>query len=318
MKPDSTISAMRPSMIALVSTTMCGSPRPAPSPLGVRPADEPDGLGGDQQVLPLGDGQSEHAEAEEERHAERQPRPPRLGEADSGKPSRRPMSRPSRRPMTAVTNSAVDSSSTRAISHVAGTTVRYGRIAKPDDDPGDHPGRDERPGVAGVAEQARRRRRRGRARRAPPARHPGHGDSGSIHPRGSSRRRPDRAAARRGVSLASPARRRHDARRVGARRGRDRVAQRRDLDDPQARDVRRGARRGPVEARWRVVKPSRAASRSRRSSRRPAAARPGARPRRSRPSPATTGRSRSDDARARATGRSRPGSPTLRPPARFA
>ena len=27
MKPDSTISAMRPSMIALVSTTMCGSPR---------------------------------------------------------------------------------------------------------------------------------------------------------------------------------------------------------------------------------------------------------------------------------------------------
>ena len=33
--------------------------------------------------------------------------------------------------MTAVTNSAVDNSSTRAISHVAGTTVRYGRTPKP-------------------------------------------------------------------------------------------------------------------------------------------------------------------------------------------
>ena len=33
--------------------------------------------------------------------------------------------------MTAVTNSAVDSSSTRRMSQVAGTTVRYGRIAKP-------------------------------------------------------------------------------------------------------------------------------------------------------------------------------------------
>ena len=36
-----------------------------------------------------------------------------------------------RSPMTAVTNSAVDSSSTRRISQVAGTTVMYGRIAKP-------------------------------------------------------------------------------------------------------------------------------------------------------------------------------------------
>ena len=35
------------------------------------------------------------------------------------------------RPMTAATNSAVESSSTRRISHWAGTTVRYGRIAKP-------------------------------------------------------------------------------------------------------------------------------------------------------------------------------------------
>ena len=34
-------------------------------------------------------------------------------------------------PTTAVTNSAVDRSSTREISHCAGTSVRYGRIAKP-------------------------------------------------------------------------------------------------------------------------------------------------------------------------------------------
>ena len=33
--------------------------------------------------------------------------------------------------MTAVTNSAVDSSSTRRMSHVAGTTVMYGSSAKP-------------------------------------------------------------------------------------------------------------------------------------------------------------------------------------------
>ena len=33
--------------------------------------------------------------------------------------------------MTAVTNSAVERSSTREISHRAGTIVRYGRIANP-------------------------------------------------------------------------------------------------------------------------------------------------------------------------------------------
>ena len=41
------------------------------------------------------------------------------------------MSRPSNSPIVAVTNSAVDRSSTRAISQVAGTTVRYGRMANP-------------------------------------------------------------------------------------------------------------------------------------------------------------------------------------------
>ena len=82
MNPDSTISAIRPSMIALVSTTMCGSPvAAAVRPSVVRPADEADRLGGDEQVASLGDGQPEHPEAQEERDAERQPGPERRGQA---------------------------------------------------------------------------------------------------------------------------------------------------------------------------------------------------------------------------------------------
>ena len=37
--------------------------------LGARPADEADGLGGDQQVLALGDRQADHPEPEEDRDA---------------------------------------------------------------------------------------------------------------------------------------------------------------------------------------------------------------------------------------------------------
>ena len=51
--------------------------------------------------------------------------------------------------MTAVTNSAVDSASTRRISQVAGTTVRYGRIAKPTTIQATTHGREERAGVVG-------------------------------------------------------------------------------------------------------------------------------------------------------------------------
>ena len=49
----------------------------------------------------------------------------------SGRLSSSPSSRPRNRPRTAATNSAVDISWTRLISHVAGTTVRYGSTAKP-------------------------------------------------------------------------------------------------------------------------------------------------------------------------------------------
>ena len=41
------------------------------------------------------------------------------------------MSSPSVSPTTAVTNSAVDRSSTWEMSQVAGTSVRYGRLANP-------------------------------------------------------------------------------------------------------------------------------------------------------------------------------------------
>ncbi len=41
------------------------------------------------------------------------------------------MSSPINRPNTAVTNSAVDRSWTQRTSQAAGTTVRYGRTAKP-------------------------------------------------------------------------------------------------------------------------------------------------------------------------------------------
>src|SRR4029078_5221450 len=57
--------------------------------------------------------------------------PQGYGNCDRGAPSRRPASRPTSRPMTAVTNSAVDISWTRLSTQVAGTIVRYGRIANP-------------------------------------------------------------------------------------------------------------------------------------------------------------------------------------------
>ena len=67
-----------------------------------------------------------------ERHAERQPRPERVREARTAAArAAAPSAGPSSRPTTAVTNSAVESCSIWRISQTAGTTVRYGRIAKP-------------------------------------------------------------------------------------------------------------------------------------------------------------------------------------------
>ena len=65
--------------------------------------------------------------------------------------------------MTAVTNSAVDSSSTRWISQVAGTTVMYGRIAKPSTIQATTHGASSAPGVVGRREEAVAGRRQGEA-----------------------------------------------------------------------------------------------------------------------------------------------------------
>ena len=75
MNPDSTISAIRPSMIAQVSTTMRGSPARRPRRLRAGLRNDADRLGRDQQVLALGDRQAEHPETEEQRDAQRQPGP---------------------------------------------------------------------------------------------------------------------------------------------------------------------------------------------------------------------------------------------------
>ena len=133
MNPDSTISAIRPSMIALVSTTIRGSPRDRPAPRSAcRRPEDADGLCRDQEVLALGDHQTEHPEAQEDRDAERQQLPQGAARPDSGMPSSRPIRRPRSSPMTAATNSAVDSClDAGGCSHCAGTTVRYGRIANP-------------------------------------------------------------------------------------------------------------------------------------------------------------------------------------------
>ena len=144
MKPDSTISAIRPSMIALVSTTMCGSPAPAGRRPRVRAPDEPDRLGGDQQVAALGDGQAEHPEAEEERDPERQPRARAARRGwTAASPSSRPISSPISSPMTAVTNSAVESSSTWRMSQSGRDDRQVRQDREADHDPGDDPGGEE-------------------------------------------------------------------------------------------------------------------------------------------------------------------------------
>src|SRR5687768_961875 len=132
MNPDSTISAIRPSMIAEVSTTIRGSPL---LDVGTASASEP-------RMIPTVWAAPERSF----RLATVRPSIPRPrnidtpsgsrepnggGNADNGKPSRSPINRPSSNPTTAVMNSAVERSSTRAINQLAGTTVRYGRIANP-------------------------------------------------------------------------------------------------------------------------------------------------------------------------------------------
>ena len=131
MKPDSTISAIRPSMIALVSTTMWGSPA-----AGVR---SPSAAGGGRARSPrrrssrswrLATVSPSIPRPRNERDPQRQPLAVRTGKA-SGSPSRRPISSPRSRPATAVDELGRREVLDWRMSQPAGTTVRYGRIAKP-------------------------------------------------------------------------------------------------------------------------------------------------------------------------------------------
>ena len=126
----------------------------------------------------------EHAEAQEDRDGERPPLPdgPSMlvdRDARAAGPSGGRCSRPA----MAVTNSAVESSSTRAISQAAGTTVRYGSRPKPTTIQATTHSGEERAGVAGVAEQPAVDPGEREPDRGHPARLPAHGYSGSRHPR---------------------------------------------------------------------------------------------------------------------------------------
>ena len=227
-KPEATMSASRPSMIALVSTTIAARralavERRRPDPARRR---RPTASRRLDQVVALGDGQAQHPEAQE-RARRRAAAATRTasGRLASGRPSSRPMSRPRSRPATAV-------------DELAGGQVLDAR---------DQPARrdDREVGQDREADARPRRRPRPRAGRrrtsasrgtgpraaaartsptSPPSAAPRSRIKRITSSSADSRRPPDRARLGRAVSLASPGRHRHDAR---VRRGRlERLAQR--------------------------------------------------------------------------------------------
>ena len=166
---------------------------------GRRAPDEPDGLGRDQQVPALGDGQAEHPETQEQRHARAAATFPTARRSRaSGRPSSRPISRPISSPMTAVTNSAVESSSTRADQpgRRDDGDVRQDREAHARPRP-----RPRRPGARRRSRSprtGRRRPSRGRGRRAPKGGAKDTDIADQRLPRPFGRRSPDRGSARTG------------------------------------------------------------------------------------------------------------------------
>ena len=245
--------------------------------------------------------------------------PDGAGEPPSGRPSSRPISRPSSRPATAVTNSAVESASTWRISQVAGHDRQVRQQREADDDPGDDPQRPAGRPRTGCRGRAPRRKRRARARRGPRARPRGGGYSGSMGPSAAVRRPPGRERPGRAVSLASPGRASPrgpgavDERHLDRRRA-SVAASTTARPAPRAAAGPAGRRRGTIAR----PKPRRAASRSRRSSPTTPRSSPSSPTSPIATVPGAIGRSRSDEASARATGRSRPGSATDSPPARLA
>ena len=131
MNPDSTISAIRPSMMALVSTTIRGSPSLPGRVLAAAAARGPIASAAAIRSLRLATVRPIMPRPRKSETPSGSQVPERAPIGASGRPSRRPMQQAENRPTTAVTNSAVDSSWTCRTSQPAGTTVRYGSMAKP-------------------------------------------------------------------------------------------------------------------------------------------------------------------------------------------
>ena len=126
---------------------------PVVGSLGALPMEEPDGLGGDEEIAALGDGEAEHPEAEEERDAERQPRAERIGELGQRQAEEQAHEQADQQP-----HDGGHELRGRKLFHLAKQPaggddgeVREDREAH--DDPRDDPRGDERAGVRGMREQ---------------------------------------------------------------------------------------------------------------------------------------------------------------------
>ena len=92
----------------------------------------PDGLGRDQEVLALGDHETEHPEAQEDRDAEREQLAPGRGQAGQRDAEQQAHQETEEQPDDGGDElGGRERLDAGGCSHWAGTTVRYGRIAKP-------------------------------------------------------------------------------------------------------------------------------------------------------------------------------------------
>ena len=326
-------------MSTLVSTTMCGCGCAADPPRRSRaPPEQADRFGGRDEVVPLGHRQAHHPEAQEDRDGERQPDPDgggNAGERQAQQEAHQEAQQQARDGRDELRGGEVLHA--RGSSQPAGTTVRYGRIAKPTTTHSTTQRR-ERAAVGRVREQALAERPERPVRRSRRARRRGFGCCGSRGGRAPGRcpgsavsvaslvalaprwRAIDRTRGRRAPGREATRRRGSRSRRrqprvymAGPAAPRAAPATASSEDPALSPAIRR--RRAGGGARSRARSPRRAASRSRRS-------RPGhasqlaraGRPRRRPRSCGRTGRSRSDDASAIASGRSSAGSSTERPP----
>jgi len=104
-----------------------------------RPADDPDRLGGEDQVVAFGDRQADHAETEEERHAQRQPRPERIR-----KGRQRETEQQAHQQAQEQADDGGDELGRRELLDLAqepagGDDRQVGQDREPDDDPRNHP-----------------------------------------------------------------------------------------------------------------------------------------------------------------------------------